>query len=71
MLGAGHADQEANDSDFDWLADGLLGPHVDALKQHLADRRFAAHTYAGYLSGITHFARWGSARYQDASIPGA
>ncbi len=43
---------------IDWLADGPIGPYVDAFKQHLTERRYAACTFASYLAGITHFARW-------------
>jgi len=49
-------------TDFDWLADGPIGPHVDAFKQHLTTRRYAANTFASYLSGIAHFARWARGR---------
>jgi len=49
-------------TDIDWLADGPIGPYVDAFKQYLTDRRYAANTFASYLGGITHFARW--ARYR-------
>ncbi|MGH8190594.1 MAG: tyrosine-type recombinase/integrase [Rhodanobacteraceae bacterium] len=45
-------------TDVDWLADGPIGPHVDAFKRHLTERRYAAGTFAAYLAGITHFARW-------------
>jgi integrase/recombinase XerC len=45
-------------TDIDWLADGPIGPYVDAFKQHLAERRYAADTFASYLGGIKHFARW-------------
>jgi site-specific recombinase XerD len=44
--------------DIDWLADGPLGPFVDAFKQHLIDRRYAAQTFASYLRAIAHFAQW-------------
>ncbi len=43
---------------IDWLANGPIGPYVDAFKQHLIERRYAAGTCASYLAGITHFARW-------------
>lgn len=42
----------------DWLAKEPIGPYVDAFKQHLAERGYAAHTFASYVIGITHFARW-------------
>ena len=44
--------------DIDWLADGPIGPYVDAFKEHLSDRRYAPHTFASYLRGIAHFAQW-------------
>ena len=44
--------------DIDWLADRPIGPFVDAFKQHLIDRRYAAHTFASYLGCIAHFAQW-------------
>lgn len=47
---------------IDWLADGPIGPYVDAFKLHLTERKYAAHTFASYLAGITHFARWARSR---------
>lgn len=44
--------------DINWLADGPIGPYVEAFKLHLTERRYAAHTFASYVAGITHFARW-------------
>lgn len=49
-------------NDINWLADGPIGPYVDAFKQHLTDRRYAAHTFASYLGGIAHFAQWARGR---------
>jgi integrase/recombinase XerC len=49
-------------TDFDWLADGPIGPYVDAFKLHLTERRYASTTFASYLAGITHFARWARTR---------
>lgn len=46
------------DTDTDWLTKEPIGPYVDAFKQHLAERGYAAHTFASYVVGITHFARW-------------
>ena len=42
-----------------WLVDGPNGPYVDAFKEYLTERRhrYAAHTFASYLAGITRFAR--------------
>ena len=48
--------------DVDWLAAGPIGPYVDAFKQFLAERRYAATTSASYLAAITHFARWARSR---------
>lgn len=47
---------------FNWLADGLVGPYVDAFKQHLTERRYATNTFASYLSGVAHFSRWARSR---------
>ena len=43
---------------IDWLADGPIGPFVDAFKQYLTERRYAATTTNSYLACIAHFARW-------------
>ena len=50
--------QRPRHTDTDWLAKEPLGPYVDAFKQHLAERGYAAHTWASYVVGIKHFARW-------------
>ena len=42
----------------DWLAKGPLSLHVDAYKQYLTDRGYAAATFAGYLCSVAHFAQW-------------
>jgi site-specific recombinase XerD len=44
------------------LIDGPLGPYVDAFKQHLSARGYAAHTCASYVGGIAHFAWWARRR---------
>jgi len=49
-------------TDIDWLADGPIGPFVDAFKQFLTERRYARITFNNYLVGITHFARWARSR---------
>lgn len=41
-----------------WLVDGPIGPHVDAFKQYLTDRGYAAHTRGSYVGCLAHFARW-------------
>ncbi|NYT79318.1 site-specific integrase [Alcaligenaceae bacterium] len=48
--------------DINRLADGPIGPYVDAFKQYLTERRYAEHTVASYVTGITHFARWARSR---------
>lgn len=45
-------------TDSNVLSRGPIGPHVDAFKQHLTQRGYAAHTVAGYLASIAHFGRW-------------
>jgi hypothetical protein len=42
----------------DWLANGPLAPHVDAFKQYLSDRGYAATTFANCVGSIAHFAQW-------------
>lgn len=43
---------------INWLADESIGPCVEAFKQYLTDRGYAARTFASYLGGVAHFARW-------------
>ncbi|MDO8774182.1 MAG: site-specific integrase [Burkholderiaceae bacterium] len=50
--------QRLRHTDTDWLAKGPIGPYVDAFKQHLAERGYAARTFSSYVVCITHFARW-------------
>jgi site-specific recombinase XerD len=50
--------QHRRHTDTDWLAKGPIGPYVDAFKQHLMERRYAAHTFTSYVVDVTHFARW-------------
>ena len=45
-------------SRIDWLADGPFAPYVDAFKQYLTDRGYAANTFANYVGSIAHFAQW-------------
>ena len=61
-------------TDTDWFAKGPIGPYVDVFKQ-LTERGYAANTFASYVAGITHFARWlrgsgwtGSTRYQSPNF---
>ena len=49
-------------TNVDWLAEGPIGPYVDAFKQFLSERRYAASTAARYLACITHFAGWARSR---------
>ena len=44
--------------DTDGSADWQIGLHVDAFKQYLSQRRYAAKTAATYLRCIMHFAQW-------------
>lgn len=44
--------------DTDGSADGQIGLHVDAFKQHLSQHRYAAKTAATYLRCLMHFAQW-------------
>jgi integrase len=48
--------------DIDGFADGPIGPYVDAFKQYLTQRGYAAKTAVTYLRCITHFARWARSR---------
>lgn len=41
-----------------WLAGGPLALHIDAFKQYLSDRGYAATTFANCLGSIAHFAQW-------------
>lgn len=43
---------------INWLANGPLGPHVDAFKQYLIERGYAATTFTHCVRSITHFAQW-------------
>jgi len=40
------------------LAEGPLAPHVDAFKQYLTARGYAAATFAKRVGSIAHFALW-------------
>jgi integrase/recombinase XerC len=53
------ANNRTSQSDrIDWLAKGPLAPYVDAYKQYLTDRGYAASTFRNCLRGIAHFAQW-------------
>ncbi len=45
-------------SRVNWLDEGPLAPHVDAFKQYLTDRGYAATTFANCMGSIAHFAQW-------------
>ena len=52
------ANNRTSQSDrIDWLAKGPLAPYVDAYKQYLTDRGYAASTFRNCLRGIAHFAQ--------------
>jgi integrase/recombinase XerC len=40
-------------TDIDWLADGPIGPFIDAFKQFLTERRYAG-DYIQQLLGLHH-----------------
>ena len=40
------------------LAAGPLAPHVNAFKQYLTDRGYAANTFTNCMGSIAHFAQW-------------
>jgi hypothetical protein len=42
----------------DWLSKGPFEPYVDAFKQYLTDRGYAATTFANCVGSIAHFAQW-------------
>ncbi len=41
-----------------WLVDGPIGLYVDAFKQYLTARGYAAHTRGSYVGCLAHFAQW-------------
>lgn len=43
---------------IDWLATEPLAPYVDAYKQYLTDRGYAATTFGNCTRSIAHFAQW-------------
>jgi site-specific recombinase XerD len=45
-------------SRINWLAQGPLAPYVDAFKQYLTDRGYAATTFANCVGSVAHFAQW-------------
>ncbi len=47
---------------IDWLGKGLLAPYVDAFKQYLTARGYAAATIANCVRSVAHFAQWAHGR---------
>jgi len=47
---------------IDWLDKGPIAPHLDAFKQYLTDRGYAATTFAHCVRSFAHFAQWVSGR---------
>jgi site-specific recombinase XerD len=43
---------------IDWLDKGPIAPHLDAFKQYLTDRGYAATTFANCVRSVAHFAQW-------------
>ena len=46
----------------DWLGNGLFAPYVDAFKQYLTARGYAATTIANCVRSVAHFAQWAHGR---------
>ena len=47
---------------IDWLDKGPIAPHLDAFKQYLTDRGYAATTFVHCVRSFAHFAQWVSGR---------
>jgi integrase/recombinase XerC len=47
---------------IDWLDKGPIAPHLDAFKQYLTDRGYAATTFAHCVRSFAHFAQWVAGR---------
>ena len=47
---------------IDWLDKGPIAPHLDAFKQYLTDRGYAATTFAHCVRSFAHFAQWVTGR---------
>lgn len=47
---------------IDWLAKGPFAPHIDAYKQYLTVRGYAASTFSNCMRSIAHFAQWTRSR---------
>ena len=51
---------------IDWLAKGPFAPHIEAYKQYLTDRGYAANTFSHCMGSIAHFAQWMRSRRLEA-----
>ena len=47
---------------IDWLAKGSFAPHIDAYKQYLTERGYAANTFNNCMRSVAHFAQWARSR---------
>lgn len=47
---------------INWLDTGPIAPHLDAYKQYLTDRGYAATTFANCVGSVAHFAQWAHGR---------
>jgi site-specific recombinase XerD len=54
--------QSSRSSCIDWLAAGPFAPHIDAYKQYLTERGYAANTFSNCMRSIAHFAQWTRSR---------
>jgi site-specific recombinase XerD len=50
--------QSSRSNCIDWLAASPFAPHIDAYKQYLTDRGYAATTFSSCIRSIAHFAQW-------------
>lgn len=47
---------------INWLDTGPIASHLDAYKQYLSDRGYAATTFANCVGSVAHFAQWAHGR---------
>ncbi|TLN03571.1 integrase, partial [bacterium] len=47
---------------IDWLAKGPFAAHIDAYKQYLVERGYAANTLSNCMRSVAHFAQWARGR---------
>ncbi|MEN9480423.1 MAG: phage-related integrase [Pseudomonadota bacterium] len=50
--------QSSRSNRIDWLAKDPFAPHIEAYKQYLTDRGYAASTFSNCMRSIAHFAQW-------------